>query len=352
MIVRTEVVKNRLPARVGRVPDTKLRSSLPSGVLSFTYDDGLLSRMSIVGIALPRNGVPFVTRELESWLISLPAPAITARMDEQLYTEDPFSISPNPLYLYLTPSLKATLHKIRYTINRRQGLTCVLGDVGYGKSTVLRFMYTEFAARETVLARLISSPNYPSEFAFLKSVSGEFDVPAKRSIVDQERELKAFLIEQYTEGRNVALFIDEAQRLSNKSLEIIRSMLNFETDDAKLIQIVLSGQIELRDRLVTDELKAIESRIVMPTVLNALSPGEMVDMIEFRCLRAEIKQPFTPASFQTIYDESGGIPRDVLKICGTAYEYMRMVEEDEIDPEMVTVAAKEARLKGKAANSE
>jgi general secretion pathway protein A len=270
-------------------------------------------------------------------------------MNEKLYSEDPFSISPNPLYLYLTPSLKATLHKIRYTINRRQGLTCVLGDVGYGKSTVLRFMYTEFDANENVTARLISSPNYTSEFAFLKSVSGEFDVPAKRSIIDQERELKAFLIEEFAAGRNVALFIDEAQRLSNKMLEIVRSMLNFETDDAKLIQIVLSGQLELRDRLVRDDLKAIESRIVMPTVLNALSPGELVDMIEFRCRQAEIKQPFTPAAFQTIYEESGGIPRDALKICATAYEYMRMAEETEIDPELITAATQQARLKPRAA---
>lgn len=273
-------------------------------------------------------------------------------MNQHLYAEDPFSISPNPLYLYLTPALKATLHKIRYTINRRQGLTCVLGDVGYGKSTVLRFVFTEFDAREDVSARLISSPNYSSEFAFLKSISAEFDVPAKRSIVDQERELKAYLIDEYSAGRNVALFIDEAQRLSNKMLEIVRSMLNFETDDAKLIQIVLSGQIELRDRLVTEELKAIESRIIMPTVLNALSPGETIDMIDFRCKQAEIKQPFTRAAYQTIYEESGGIPRDALKICATAYEYMKMAEEEEIDPDLIRAATQEARLKHKAAANE
>src|SRR5688572_30128867 len=148
---------------------------------------------------------------------------------------DPFSTSPNPLYLYTTPGIKAALHKVRYTLDNRQGLTCILGDVGMGKSTITRYLYIEYEAREDISARLIPTPSYSSDFAFLKGVSGEFDIPAKRSLLDQEQALKQYLVDEYMAGRNVVLFIDEAQRLSNKMLEVVRSMLNFETSDAKLV---------------------------------------------------------------------------------------------------------------------
>lgn len=270
------------------------------------------------------------------------------RMTDTLDIPDPFSISPNPLYLYQTPSTRATLHKIRYTINRRQGLTAILGGVGVGKSTLLRFLYTEFDASDPTIARFIPTPSYSTEFAFLKAVCAEFDLPARGSLLAQETTLRDFLIAQYSEKRNVVLFVDEAQRLSNKMLELVRAMLNFETNRVKLIQIVLSGQLQLLERLVTEDMEAIESRIVMPTVLNALNRVETEAMLEHRCKVADVPFPFTRPAIDRVYAETGGVARDILKICAVAYEFMVMSGETSVDEEMLETAIGEGSLKLRA----
>jgi general secretion pathway protein A len=266
--------------------------------------------------------------------------------DDLIISPLPFGISPNPLYLYQTEAIKATLHKIRYCITRRQGLTCLLGDVGHGKSTILRYAYTEFDALEQVEAKLIPTPNYSSDFAFLKALCGEFGLPVRRSLLDQEAELRDFLVKQMVERRLVVVFIDEGQKLSNKMLEVVRSILNFETNDAKLIQLVISGQLDLRDRLLGKDLKAIKSRIVMPTVLNAMSASEMRAMLEWRCQLTPIPLPFTDSALDRIYELTGGVPRDVLQLSGLAYEIMQLTGAAQIDADMVTGAHVETDISG------
>jgi general secretion pathway protein A len=214
----------------------------------------------------------------------------------------PFSISPNPVCLYLTGSLKSVISKVRYTIDERQGLTCILGDVGMGKSSVLRLLHAEYEADESARTCLIPTPSYASEFAFLKGLCGEFDLPPKRSLYDQEGVLKEFLISEYQQGKNVIIFIDEAQKLNGKMLEQVRAMLNFETSQEKLIQIVLAGQLELRDRLRDPSKKAIRSRIFAPSILNSLSINETKAMIEYRCGLADVSMPFPDEAIGTIVD--------------------------------------------------
>jgi general secretion pathway protein A len=257
----------------------------------------------------------------------------------------PFGISPNPLLLYQTMAIKTTLHKIRYTITRRQGLTCVLGDVGFGKSTILRYAYTEFDALDRVEARLIPTPNFTSDFAFLKAICSEFELPQRRSLLDQQNELQGFLVEKLAEKKVVALFIDEGQKLSNKMLEVVRSMLNFETGEAKLIQLVISGQLDLRDRLIGKEMRAIKSRLVMPTVLNPMSAEETRAMLEWRCTTSQIPVPITDAAHARIYELSGGVPRDVLRLCLTAHEFMKIAGAPAIDVDMIDGASEELSLR-------
>src|SRR3954468_1945366 len=97
----------------------------------------------------------------------------------------PFTTSPNPALLYLTPSLKATLAKVRFVLDYRQGLTALLGDPGMGKSSLVRRLYLEYSLRDDCAAALIPSPNYPSDFGLLKGICGELKVAPKRSMVDQ-----------------------------------------------------------------------------------------------------------------------------------------------------------------------
>lgn len=257
---------------------------------------------------------------------------------------DPFSISPNPNSLFITPNLKAVLYQARGTINRRQGLVALLADAGMGKSTVMRFLYSEFDAREDVKATFIPTPQYPSLFAMMKSICADFEIEPRRSLLEQQDKLFQFLANEYQEGRNVVIFIDEAQLLMNSLLEGVRGLLNFETNNAKLIQVVLSGQLELKKRLDAERNKAIKSRIHSYALLNPLTDIEMRQMIDHRCKVAEISNPFTTEALDRIYEITKGVPRHVLKICDKAYDYMNLNEVNKVTVEYIDPAAEDAAV--------
>ena len=162
----------------------------------------------------------------------------------------PFSSSPDPTALHVTPALKATIHKVQYTVAARQGLALILGDFGLGKSTVLRYIFARASAVPNNNATFIPTPSFRSSFAMLQKICSDFEIPPARSELAQQEALERFLLEQYEQGKNVLLFVDEAQRLKPDQLELVRTMLNFETNTAKLIQIVLAGQLELREKLL------------------------------------------------------------------------------------------------------
>jgi len=257
--------------------------------------------------------------------------------------KQPFSISPNPFLLYLTPALQVTLEKVRFVVDSRQGLTAILGDVGLGKSTVIRYLFNEYDAREDVAATLIPSPNFPSEFAFLKKICADFELPARRSMVDQENELRRFLLDVYARDRLCVVFIDEAQRLSGRQLELVRMLLNFETDETKLIQVVLAAQLELKQKLADSSKKALRSRIFAPSLLAPLSLNETQEMVNFRCKQAGAKNTFTSEAIETLYTLTGGIPREILKVAAVAWRFSE-ADGNRITPELIQEAAGEAVL--------
>lgn len=267
-------------------------------------------------------------------------------MVAELETIPPFSINPDPSLLYLTPALKAALHKTRYVINNRQGLTAILGDVGLGKSTVLRYLFDEYRRRDTAKVALIPTPNYKSEFAFLKAICGDFGIPIRRSMQQQEGELNEFLIDQYQDNKLVVLFIDETQKLPGNQLELIRVLLNFETGRVKLIQIVMAAQLELREKLADKSKKAIRSRIFAPSLLAPLTPLETAEMIAFRCEQAQMINPFPSETVDAIYAATGGVPREVLKVCSIAWDYAQSIGESKVPPEAIEFTHQEAVLNG------
>jgi general secretion pathway protein A len=256
----------------------------------------------------------------------------------------PFSISPNPVSLYLTDALEAALFKIRYCVDYRQGLTAILGDVGVGKSSIVRYAHAEYDARDDITSVLIPTPNFKTDYAFIQAVAQSVGLPSRRSVQQHERELEAWLAEEYLSGRAVVLFVDEAQKLSTKMLELVRSFLNFETNETKLIQIVLAGQLELRDRLQTRKMKALFSRLIAPTVLSPMSPDEVVKMVEHRCTYYKVDNPFPAPALMRIYELSHGIPRDVLRICGTAFQMLVLMKISEAPVELIDQAYQELQL--------
>jgi general secretion pathway protein A len=256
----------------------------------------------------------------------------------------PFSISPNPLSLYLTDSLRAVMHRARSAIDYRQGLTCILGDVGLGKSTILRFLWAEYAAREDECkTAFISTPSFPSPFAMLKSISQDFGMEAMRSREAQKRLFETYLVEQFQTNKNVVIFIDEAQMLSNQQLELLREILNFETNTEKLVQIVVAGQMELKLKINRQANRPFKSRIMSYSNLNPLTLEETKEMINFRCKFAEVENPFPENVIERIYYHAQGVPRAALKLCFELYE-LHLLGVTNFTPELVDETANEVAL--------
>jgi general secretion pathway protein A len=259
--------------------------------------------------------------------------------------ETPFSLSPDPRLLYVTPTLRTALHKVRYVVDRRQGITAILGDFGLGKSTVMRRIFEEYATRDDTAVILLHTPKFKSDYAFLRGVCLEYGLPPRRSLLDQQRELETFVVEQFSAGRNVLLMIDEGQSLDVKQLEVLRVLLNFETNERKLLQVVLAGQLELRDRLLEERLGALRSRIFAPTLLSPLSLLETAEMISFRCQEAQAPNRFTSDAIDAIYEQCGGVPREILKVCAMAWELAELAGDATIPREAIEAASGEATLR-------
>jgi general secretion pathway protein A len=256
----------------------------------------------------------------------------------------PFTIIPNPNRLYLTESLKAVVQKSRFTINKRQGLSCILGDVGLGKSSILRYLWGEYSSMDDYRTVMIPTADFSSKYGMIKEICAEFGIEPMRSSSAQTRKFQEFLFDQYAAGKNVVLFIDEAQNLTNQQLEVLRTMLNFENNEVKTIQIVLAGQIELKAKLDHKKNKYLKSRIVMYSTLNPLTVNETKAMLQKRCEDADIDNPFTDDVIEKIYVNSQGVPRSILKICSYLHELKNDYNLDSIPAEYVDTATIEVAL--------
>jgi general secretion pathway protein A len=255
--------------------------------------------------------------------------------------ESVFSISPNPRFFYLTPSVKAALAKTRYVVTARQGLTTIIGDVGLGKTSLLRLLFNEWDDDSAFTTALIVNPKQTSETAFMKAICTEFGVATRRSLRETEYELRSFLIGEAQAGRTVVLLIDEAQQLRGPMFEQIRQILNFETDEMKLINIVLAGQVELRFRLADRTKRALVSRIAVSSTLDALTLEETAGMIAFRCTVAGVENPFGLGAVETIYKISKGVPREAIKLCALGVQYAAMNETDTIGSDLIEAASED-----------
>ena len=257
----------------------------------------------------------------------------------------PFSISPNPNNLYFTPALEAVLFRVRFTVDQRQGLTVILGDVGLGKSSLVRYLHVDFDASEETISILIPTPDFKTDYAMVATICGACGLPPRRSLQAHQRELEGWLTEQYQEERNVVLFIDEAQRLKPSMLEAVRALLNYETNEEKLMQIVLAGQLELRDRLLSPAMKPLHSRMIAPSVLSPLTLDELSAMIAHRCERYKVRNPFPTDTVELIFKLTSGVPREALRLCAIAYEFAKLARSEKVSREMLSDAYSELQLR-------
>lgn len=235
--------------------------------------------------------------------------------------------------MYQTPALKEAVAKIRRAVSHKQGLACIFGDVGFGKSSMLRLIGAGYDADEHFCVATVP-PKAAQEppFTFLREISREFDIPPQRSTYAQMDAIEEFLAKQHEAGNTVLILIDEAQLLRLESMELIRALLNYETNTEKLCQVVLAGQLELRDRMMTRKYKAFRSRIVAPVVLQTFTPEETESMVAFRQDYWRLPNRFSHAAALRIHELSRGVPRDIVSICAYACDIADQCLVEQIEP--------------------
>src|SRR3954447_320335 len=136
----------------------------------------------------------------------------------------PFTLSPNPAWMYLTPATLKCIEEIRWMIEEKQGLACIFGEVGMGKSSLLRCIMAECADESLYRIGFLTRVDYNSPYALTKSICAEFDIPPQRSLAAQNSVLEEFLLTEDAAGRTVVVFMDEGQQLSFELLEVIRNL--------------------------------------------------------------------------------------------------------------------------------
>jgi len=231
----------------------------------------------------------------------------------------PFGITPDPAFLYLSPSHKEALGSLLYGIEKRKGFICLTGEVGCGKTTVLKALL-ERSDPERVKVVYLYNPELSFE-DLLRAVFEELGLePAGDDTAAAVRRLHLHLIELYEQGKHVVLVVDEAQRAPVETLERLRILSNLETARDKLLQIVLCGQPELDGVLAAPELRQLRQRIAVRATIRLLTPAESLAYINHRLKRVAYgKSPvFEPAALKAVVRHARGNPRRINIICDNA----------------------------------
>jgi general secretion pathway protein A len=252
-------------------------------------------------------------------------------------TDKPFELTPDPRFLFLTPGHREALAQLIYGIQEQKGFILMTGEVGTGKTTLLR----------TAMQRMEGQ----ADFAFVTNSTLPFDQLLQYALADfgvkdprgtrAERliALNHFLIEQRRAGRKTVLIIDEAQNLSAQTLEQIRLLSNFETTSDKLLQIILSGQPELYARVHLPELRQLRQRIALRCKLSPMTDAEMEQYITGHLRVAGARyQPFSEAAVRVISRYSRGVPRLLNLACDHCMVAAYANQSREIDGEIAKSA--------------
>lgn len=256
--------------------------------------------------------------------------------------ERPFSISPDPRFFFMSSQHKEALAKCQYAAQERMGLTVVYGDVGTGKTTIARRLFQTFTDTPNYRTAMIISPRLKTENAFLREIMKEFGVSTKQAFADSLALFRNFLADEFKAGHTVVLLIDEAQGIRSANFELIRGLLNYETDSQKLLNVMLFGQNELATKL--DARPELKSRVTIFGALTSLSRADTESMIRFRYRVAGGEDPpFNAGAYDAVYRYSAGLPRMICTLCNTALTKAFVQERKTVDHAIVDASASELR---------
>src|SRR5438552_13773792 len=264
------------------------------------------------------------------------------------FSEKPFSLTPDPKYLYRSQSHADAFDLLRYGIRRREGFVVVTGDIGTGKTTLCRALLEQID--RTTFTALVLNP-FLTEEDLLKHILQDFGVVSrdearagrlahvsKQELIDT---LYDFLLSLIPIKASAVLIIDEAQNLPLQVLEQIRILSNLETDKEKLLQIILVGQLNLQTLLRSPELRQLDQRVSIRYELKPLDEETVAAYVAHRLTIAGGGQSvsFMPKALRQVHRRSGGIPRLINLICDRALLAGYSVRTNRITPDMVIHAA-------------
>lgn len=232
--------------------------------------------------------------------------------------DTPFTLTPDPRFIVFTPSYNEVLASLYYGLENAKGLIVLTGEVGTGKTTALRWILRRLDS--SVLAAYVFNPRLSIDefYQHVTQMLGIKDWSNKSELLSA---MGKVLEDRHRRGLRTVIIIDEAHELSDYVLEEIRLLLNFESDNAKHLQIVLTGQPELREKLNQPNLRQLKQRVALRCNMHALPTVEEVERyITERLLIAGSDQPnvFTPGAIDFIYQCSEGIPRQINNLCDNA----------------------------------
>jgi len=257
--------------------------------------------------------------------------------------KEPFSTSPDPEFFYQSKEHISALYRLRIALELKRGLSVVLGDVGTGKTTLSRRLAQLLQVETNLIMVMMLNPIYESETQFLADLAEWFHITPETNgagepkVLDYMKAMKKFLFEKgVEEGKTIVLLIDEAQKLTAPCLEILRSLLNYETNEYKILQLILMGQMELLPRI--SGIKNLWDRISLKYVINPLEENEVRELINFRLKRAGYisRYPmFTDSAINAIYNYTQGYPRKIAMLCHDALEHLVMHKKEIANKEVI-----------------
>jgi general secretion pathway protein A len=261
-------------------------------------------------------------------------------------TRNPFEISPDPFFYHPTPRHNEALANLHYGVGRRKGFIVITGEVGTGKTLLVRCLLSELR-KNNVAFGYVFNPLLPV-VEFFQYIMADLGLPyAGRTKTEMLLDLNRFLIQRHARGLITALVVDEAQALRNELLEEIRLLTNLETSQQKLLQIVLMGQPELEIVLDSPELRQLKQRVALRCQLQPLDAAQTHAYILSRLERAgaPAEPPvFSEEALDKIHEYSRGIPRIINNLCENSMVNAFASEQRPVTGEMITQVATDFRL--------
>lgn len=253
--------------------------------------------------------------------------------------DEPFSTSPDPSYFFLSPQHKAALTRLRISLNLKRGLSIIVGDPGTGKTTLSRKLSQVLKEEEDVNFYMILNPYFRTQKQFLSRLVALLHAPIdpkKTSGLDCIEAIEQFLFKTGVQDKKrVVLLIDEAQLLPQYVLEILRILLNYETNEYKILQLILVGQTELVAGL--SKMPNFWDRISLKCVINPLNLSETKEVIQFRLQQAGYQGAglFDDEAIRLIHEQSRGYPRQMSIMCHNLLEMLVMKDRAIVDEGLV-----------------